>query len=118
MKIAIPKNEEIINQHFGKSKTFAIATVEDNKIVGIKEISTESLQHNHGGLSSLLVEEKVELVITGGIGQGAYDALIKEGLKVVRGAKGKIEDILQQYLKRELQDRKVMCNHHGEHHHH
>ncbi len=97
MKIAIPKNEEIINQHFGKSKTFAIATVEDNKIVDIKEISTESLQHNHGGLSSLLVEEKVELVITGGIGQGAYDALIKEGLKVVRGAKGKIQDILQQY---------------------
>ncbi|NFJ54651.1 diguanylate cyclase [Clostridium botulinum] len=118
MKIAMPKNEKIINQHFGKSKSFAIVTVEDNKIIDIKDISTESLQHNHGGLSSLLVEEKVELVITGGIGQGAYDALIKEGLKVIRGAKGTIEDVLQQYLRGELQDRKVMCNQHGEHHHH
>ncbi len=54
----------------------------------------------------MLVEEKVELVITGGIGQGAYDALIKEGLKVIRGAKGTIEDVLQQYLRGELQDRK------------
>lgn len=118
MKIAMPKNEELINQHFGKSKKFSIVTVEDNKIVDIKDISTESLQHNHGGLSSLLVEEQVELVITGGIGQGAYDALIKEGLKVVRGARGKIEDILQQYLNGDLEDKKIMCNHHGEHHHH
>ncbi|WP_251859798.1 NifB/NifX family molybdenum-iron cluster-binding protein [Clostridium sp. Marseille-Q2269] len=117
MKIAMPKNEEIINQHFGKSKMFAIATVEDNKVVNIKEISTESLQHNHGGLSSLLVNEKVELVITGGIGQGAYDALLKGGLKVIRGAKGTIEEVLDQYLKGQLEDKKVMCNHHGEHNH-
>lgn len=41
MKIAMPKNEKIINQHFGKSKSFAIVTVEDNKIIDIKDISTE-----------------------------------------------------------------------------
>ncbi|EJO5347878.1 NifB/NifX family molybdenum-iron cluster-binding protein [Clostridium botulinum] len=117
MKIAMPKNQEVVNQHFGKSKTFAIATIEGNKVVDIKNISTESLQHNHGGLSSLLAEEKVELVITGGIGQGAYDALIKQGLKVIRGAKGTIEEILHQYLNGELEDKKVMCSHHGEHHH-
>ncbi|EJP6471663.1 NifB/NifX family molybdenum-iron cluster-binding protein [Clostridium botulinum] len=115
MKIAIPKNEEIINQHFGKSKTFSIATIEDNKVSDIKNISTESLQHNHNGLSNLLMKEDVQLVITGGIGQGAYDALINAGLKVIRGAKGKIEDVLQQYLKEELEDKKVICNHHGKH---
>lgn len=116
MKIAMPKNEENINQHFGKSKSFAVITVEDDNVKNTKEISAEALQHNHGGLSELLVEEGVELVITGGIGQGAYDALKQEGLKVVRGASGKIEDVVEKYLNGELQDKKVMCNHHGDHH--
>ncbi|MCR1933332.1 NifB/NifX family molybdenum-iron cluster-binding protein [Clostridium tepidum] len=115
MKIAIPTNGEIINQHFGKSKSFSIATIEDNKVVDIKNVSTENLQHNHSGLSNLLVKENVKLVITGGIGQGAYDALINGGLKVIRGAKGTIQDILNQYLKGELEDKKVICNHYGKH---
>ncbi len=31
MKIAIPNNEDMVNQHFGKSKSFIIATIEDKK---------------------------------------------------------------------------------------
>ncbi|WP_050607792.1 NifB/NifX family molybdenum-iron cluster-binding protein [Clostridium niameyense] len=116
MKIAMPKNGENINQHFGKSKSFAVMTIEDDNVKNVKEISAETLQHNHGGLSKLLVEEGVELVITGGIGQGAYDALKQEGLKVIRGASGKIEDVVEKYLNGELQDKKVMCNYHGDHH--
>ncbi|BCZ47866.1 hypothetical protein psyc5s11_39330 [Clostridium gelidum] len=62
------KNEDMINQHFGKSKSFQIVAVEDNKITETKELSTENLQHNHGGLTDLLRKEKVNLVIASGIG--------------------------------------------------
>lgn len=119
MKIAMPKNEEVINQHFGKSKSFQIVTIEDSKVTETKELSAERLQHNHGGLSGLLIEEGVTLVITGGIGQGALDALKEANLEVIRGVSGKIEDIIDSYLNNELKDRNVVCNHdHGDDHHH
>lgn len=118
MKIAMPKVNEELNQHFGKSEKFALISTEGDKIVDIKELSTETLQHNHEGLADFLEKEKVEVVITGGIGQGAYDPLIQKGFKVIRGASGSIEEVAKQYLEGKLQDKKVMCNHHHSHDHH
>lgn len=119
MKIAMPKNEDIINQHYGKSKSFEIITIEDNKVTETKELSAQTLQHNHGGLAGLLKEEGVNLIITGGIGQGALDSLKAEKFEVIRGVSGKIDDIIASYLNGELKDKNVVCNHdHEEHHQH
>lgn len=117
MKIAIPKNGELINQHFGKSENFEIITIENNKIVESKVISTAELKHNHKGLSDLLFNEEVSLVITGGIGKGALDGLKEKHFEVIRGASGKIDDIVNLYLNGSLKDKEVVCNHHGEHNH-
>lgn len=118
MKIAMPKNGDMLNQHFGQSKQFLIATVENGQVAEQKEISSESLQHNHAGLSGLFLSEGVALVITGGIGQPAINALQEKGLKVIRGASGRCEEVLDKYLRGELADQNVTCDHHGEHHHH
>jgi len=66
----------------------------------------------------LLLGQEVSLVITGGIGAGAYNSLQEKGFKVIRGASGKIEDIVNEYIKGNLQDKQVMCSHHGENHNH
>jgi predicted Fe-Mo cluster-binding NifX family protein len=118
MKIAMPKNGEMINQHFGKSESFAIITLSEDKIIDINEVSATSLAHNHGGLANLLLSSDVSLVITGGIGCGMFDALRAQGLKVIRGASGKIEDVIKDYLAGNLEDVENCCNHHGEHHEH
>ncbi|PKM78219.1 MAG: diguanylate cyclase [Firmicutes bacterium HGW-Firmicutes-15] len=117
MKIAMPKDGEMVNQHFGQSKYFLIVSVENQQIVDRKEISSESLQHNHAGLSGLFLTEGVSLVITGGIGKPALDALTEKGLEVIKGASGKCEEVLEKYLAGKLDDQNVTCNHHGEHHH-
>lgn len=117
MKIGMPKDGEILNQHFGQSKSFLIATVENKQIIEKKEISSESLQHNHAGLSGLFLTEGVSVVITGGIGQPALNALTEKGLEVIRGASGSCEDVLEKYLSGQLSDKNVTCNHHGEHNH-
>jgi predicted Fe-Mo cluster-binding NifX family protein len=118
MKIAMPNDGEMINQHFGQSKSFLIATVENQEIVNKQNISSESLQHNHAGLSGLFLTEGVSIVITGGIGQPALNALQEKGLEVIKGASGKCEDVLEKYLAGNLNDQNVTCNHNGEHHHH
>lgn len=96
---------------------FLVFTVENNRIVDRHEISSEALQHNHAGLSGLFQTQGVSLVITGGIGGPAVQALLDKGLKVIKGASGFCEDILAQYLNGQLQDKNVTCNHHGQHLH-
>lgn len=118
MKIALPNNRDMVNQHFGMSKSFVIVTVENKEIANVEEISSEKFQHQHEGLANLLLENGVEVVITGGIGQGAINGLKTNGLKVVKGASGEYMDVIKEYINGTLEDKNVVCNHHGEHHHH
>lgn len=118
MKIAIPNNEKMVNQHFGMSKSFAIITVEDSKVLQVEEISSEDLLHQHQGLADLLLRHGTNVVITGGIGGGAIAGLKQNGLKVIKGASGEYMKVIEEYINGTLEDKNVVCNHHGEHHHH
>lgn len=118
MKIALPKDGVMLNQHFGRSEEFAIVTIDGMDIVGLKEISTQDLQHNHRGLSDMLAKEGVSLVIASGMGEGAYNALKEKGIRIVRGASGSIRDVVQKYLDGELMYSLSAHGHHGCQHHH
>lgn len=115
MKIAMPNNGNMVNQHFGMSKSFLIVTVGNGDIENVEEISTAELAHQHEGLANLLVKHNVDLVITGGIGGGALAGLQQCGLKVIKGASGKYRDVVQKYLDGELEDKNDICSHHCEH---
>ena len=117
MKIAIPNNGNMVNQHFGMSKSFVIATIEDKKILNIEEISAEALSHQHQGLADLLVKQGATVVITGGIGGGVLSGLQQNGLEVIKGASGDYKKVIEEYINGTLENKDVTCNHHGEHHH-
>lgn len=116
MKLAIPNNGNMVNQHFGMSQSFAILTIEDKKVVNIEEVSTVELAHQHQGLADLLVNNGVSVVITGGIGGGAIAGLHQNGLQVIKGASGEYMKVVEEYISGTLVDRDVVCNHHGGHH--
>ncbi len=118
MKIALPNEGNIVNQHYGKSKSFVIVTVEEKKIVSCEEISAVDFAHQHQGLADLLVKHGVTVVITGGIGQGAIVGLQNNKLEVIKGASGDYKKVVEEYINGTLEDKNVICNHHGEHHHH
>lgn len=111
MKIAVPIDTENINQHFGKSEKFLIATVEHNEIVSTETLDVASLQHNHDGLATTLVNNKVAVVITGGIGNGAFYALKQHNLNVFRGASGNAIEVINNYLNGNIFDRPIKCSH-------
>jgi predicted Fe-Mo cluster-binding NifX family protein len=117
MKIAIPNNGNMVNQHFGMSKSFVIATIEDKKVLNIEEISAAELAHKHQGLADLLVRHGATVVITGGIGGGAIEGLQSNGLEVIKGATGEYKKVIEEYINGTLEDKDVICNHHEEHHH-
>lgn len=115
MKIALPNIGNMINPHFGTSKSFVIVSVDNGKIINAEEISTAALAHQHEGLADLLVKNGVSVVIAGGIGGGAIAGLENCNLKVIKGAAGEYKMVIEEYLKGNLKDKNVVCNHHCEH---
>lgn len=115
MKIALPNNGSVVNQHFGTSKNFVIVTVENKEIQSVEEISTAELAHKHEKLADLFVKHNVTTVITGGIGGGALAGLQQNGLNVIKGAAGEYREVVQKYIDGNLEDKNTICNHHCEH---
>ena len=115
MKIAIPNNGNMVNQHFGMSTSFAIASIEDKKVQSIEEVSVINLTHQHQGLADLLMKNGVTVVITGGIGAGAIAGLEKNRLEVIKGACGEYKKVIEEYLNGTLLNKDTICNHYGEH---
>lgn len=119
MKIGIPVDTAtgMVNQHFGKSLFFDIVEVKDNQVINIETVSAANLQHNHGGLAKVLIEQGVSLALVGGIGNGAIQSLEANGIKAITGVQGSVKDAVKDYLAGNLQSKGVTCNCNHEHHH-
>jgi len=117
MKLALPFDQGRVNQHFGRSREFAIVEVENGVIVSKKNVSAGGLAHNHEGLAGLIKAEGVEVVITGGIGAHALKALEDSGLKVITGVDDGIDEAVIKFTRGELVQKRVECCHHGDHGH-
>ncbi len=117
MKIAIPDNNGEVNQHFGQSTSFSTIEIDNsNQISKVDTVSTTGLQHKHEGIADFLKGLGVEVVIVGGIGQGAIDGLESRGLKVLFGAKGAVKDVAETFAQGKLVSKRTVCSHHGHHH--
>lgn len=105
----------ILEGHFGHCEKFVIYTIENGKAIN-KEIVTAP-EHTHGAFPKFMAEQKVNIVITGGMGQKAMDILKANKIEVILGASGKIEDILKVYLEGNLVSDGAACAHHHHEHH-
>lgn len=113
MKIAVTCENDQVFQHFGHTPCFAVFEAEDGKIISDKRIS--SGDSGHGALASLLAEEKIDLLICGGIGGGAVNALAQANIMVVGGAEGNVREVAEAFVTGTLQVREDF--HCGHHHH-
>ena len=66
MKIAVTYDNGNIFQHFGKTETFKVYEVEDNRVVSSEVIGSNGT--GHGALAGFLAEQGVSVLICGGIG--------------------------------------------------
>ena len=110
MKIAATYDNGNIFQHFGRTQFFKIYTVEDNKVDHSEVISSNG--EGHGALAGILAEEQVDVLICGGIGPGAQNALAQMGIELVPGAEGDADQAVEAYLKGELVSAGATCDHH------
>ena len=114
MKIAVTYENGNVFQHFGHTEQFKVYEVEDQKVVSSEVIGTGGTGHE--ALAVLLSDKKIDVLICGGIGNGAVRALNEQGVELVSGASGNADEAVEAYLKGELESTGANCDHHGEGH--
>ncbi len=118
MKIAIVTNNgNVVSQHFGRAKYYAIYTVEDGKVIN-KELrernavhhhSDEDNHHNHDHHGDEAEHQRkhdamaqelndCQVLIAGGMGRSAYNRFFMHGLNVVLTDETNVEQAIKRYL--------------------
>ncbi len=115
MKIAVTYENGQVFQHFGHTEQFKIYETEEGKVTASEVVSTDGF--GHGALAGFLKDRGVNVLICGGIGGGARNALAEAGIELYPGACGDADAQVESFLAGSLNyDPDTQCNHHGEHH--
>ena len=116
MRIAVTHENGKIFEHFGKTEEFKIYETEEGKFISSKIVKT--MGEGHGALIVLLKKNDVDVLICGGIGGGAKNALNEFGIKLYAGVTGSADEAVNAFLENNLMHNpNVKCNHHDSHHH-
>lgn len=115
MRIAVTYENGQVFQHFGHTAEFKFYDVADGKITGEEVLST--LGSGHGALAGFLSMNRVDVLICGGIGGGAQNALKEAGIQFYGGVSGSADAAVLALLNGTLgYNPDVRCSHHDHEH--
>ncbi|WP_176891956.1 MULTISPECIES: NifB/NifX family molybdenum-iron cluster-binding protein [Fusobacterium] len=106
-----------IEKHFGHSDKFFICVIE-NGVVEAQGI-TEKLEKAHGAAAKLLKDKDVNVVITGHMASTVFEAIKNNGVEIILGAEGNIEDAIKAYIQGTLicRGKEEYVHHYTDHSH-
>lgn len=121
MKICIPTEtseglKAEVYGHFGSAPYFTIVDVEKDSV----EILNNANQHHSHGMCQpmkALMGQKIDAVVTGGMGARAVQGLNQGGIRAYRAIPGTVADIVSQFKKGGLEEITAQnaCAQHGCH---
>lgn len=111
MRIAVTYENGQVFQHFGHTEMFKVYDVEEGKVVSSEVVDT--MGQGHGALAGVLNALNADVLICGGIGGGAQNALTAAGIRWFGGVSGSADAAVEAYLAGTLEyNPNVRCNHH------
>ena len=115
MIIAVTYENGQVFQHFGHTQQFKIYDIQDSRVVSFKIVDTNG--SGHGALATFLKDLGVEVLICGGIGGGAQNALNEAGIKFFGGVLGSADQAVVAYVCGKLNyNPNAKCDHHDHGH--
>ena len=118
MKIAVTYENGNVFQHFGHTEKIKIYEINNGNIISENIVDTSASGHEK--LVDFLKNNNIEVLICGGIGEGAKNALSKADIQLFGGVSGNANEVIKEYLLGNLKyNENVNCEHHhveGEHH--
>jgi len=116
MRIAVTYENGEIFQHFGHTTQFKVYDVQDGNIVSSEIIDTNG--SGHGALAGVLTALNADVLICGGIGGGAQNALAAANIKLFGGVSGNADEAVAAFAAGKLTyNPAVKCSHHDHEHH-
>jgi len=110
MRFAIPMAQGKLALHFGHCESFALVDVEDGEVTS--RVDAEPPGYQPGVLPRWLGEQKVNVVIAGGMGQRAIALFTEQGIKVAVGApRDEPEALVKAHLAGTLSSGENICDH-------
>lgn len=95
--IAVTTDEENnVFQHFGHCKRFTLYTMSDGILMAKSVLETDG--NGHEAMAQVLAEKNVKVLLCGGIGMGAMQALMAADVLVVPGLSGDIDVAVAGFL--------------------
>ncbi|PAB60419.1 NifB/NifX family molybdenum-iron cluster-binding protein [Anaeromicrobium sediminis] len=111
MKIAIAKDGNMVSGHFGHCEGFEVFNVDGKEIKGREFLQNPG--HKPGFLPRYLGEKGMDVIIAGGMGATAQELFAENGVNVVVGASGNLEDVIKRYLDGEVKSTGSVCTEHA-----
>lgn len=112
MRVAVTYDNGNIFQHFGHTAFFKLYDCEEGNVVGEEIVAAP--ESGHGALAGFLKENGADVLICGGIGGGAQNALAGQGIRLYGGVSGDADEAVKAFLENKLSfDPNVMCSHHS-----
>lgn len=114
MRIGIPTNDRTtVESHFGHCKEFAMMDCENGKVVKTSYVNPPP--HAPGVIPQFLAEQKATVILCGGMGQMAVNLFKENGIEVILGATGVIDQNVQIFLSGNLESTGSACDHEHDH---
>lgn len=114
MRVAVAYDEGEVFQHFGHTESFKIYDIDDGRVKNAQIIPSNG--EGHGALAILLSQNKVDVLICGGIGGGAINALSAAKITVYAGVSGSADEAINSFISGTLsKNSSANCNHNDNH---
>ena len=111
MKVAITYEKGEVFQHFGHTEKLKIYEIENEEIISENILDTSA--HGHELLVKFLKDNNVDILICGGIGNGAKKALEEAHIQLLGGVSGNVQKVIKDYILNKLKyNENVECEHH------
>lgn len=117
MKVAVPTTEaNTVDAHFGHCEFFTVFTIENQEIVNSEIVQSPQGCGCKSNIAETLHEMGVEVMLAGNMGGGAVNVLQSNGITVYRGAEGNVKELVEQFVRGNVEDSGESCRQHENHH--
>ncbi|MBD3246023.1 MAG: dinitrogenase iron-molybdenum cofactor [Candidatus Omnitrophica bacterium] len=96
MRIAISTDSGQVSAHFGRCPEFTLVDVEEGKELSRRVIANPG--HHPGFLPQFLRDQQVAVIIAGGMGPRAQALFTEQGIQMIFGVSGSVENAVSQFL--------------------
>lgn len=96
--------DSLVSPHFGRCPYYALVDIDGRDVKQVNAIANPYYeQHAPGVVPGFIHDQRVDIMLTGGMGRRAIGFFQEYGIEAVTGASGTVRDALEEYLGGRLQ---------------